>query len=245
MREPGGDLRRQCGLGLFGDRLERRRFVDREIRQHLAVDSDARLGQAVDKHAVGHAERAHRGIEALDPQCAKCPLLALAVAEGVLPGLLHRLLGGADGILAAPAETLGGLVDFLVLGVRGHTAFDASHDWSPSSGKWVTDGRADAARLKQVRERGQAFGRKYFLMLSPSVLNSTRVPRSWRICFLVRLIMPWRLPRWACITLPVAVTLKRFLAPDLVFSLGIWLSCCRNTKTPVKASGRLKCSLER
>jgi hypothetical protein len=24
----------------------------------------------------------------------------------------------------------------------------------------------------------QAFGRKYFLMLSPSVLNSTRVPRS-------------------------------------------------------------------
>src|SRR6267154_149029 len=82
----------------------------------------------------------------------------------------------------------------------------------------------------------QAFGKKYFLMLSPSVLNTTRVPRSWRICFFVRLIMPWRLPRWAAITLPVAVTLKRFLAPDLVFSLGIWLSCCRNTKTPVKAS---------
>src|ERR1700761_8350879 len=44
--------------------------------------------------------------------------------------------------------------------------------------------------------------------------------------------MPWRLPRWACITLPVAVTLKRFLAPDLVFSLGIWLSCCRNGNAP-------------
>jgi hypothetical protein len=41
----------------------------------------------------------------------------------------------------------------------------------------------------------------------------------------------------------VAVTLKRFLAPDLVFSLGIWLSCCRNTKAPVKACARLKCSL--
>ena len=39
--------------------------------------------------------------------------------------------------------------------------------------------------------------KKYFLMLSPSVLNSTAVPRSWRICFLVRLIMPWRLPEWA------------------------------------------------
>src|SRR4051812_34834490 len=57
--------------------------------------------------------------------------------------------------------------------------------------------------------------------------------------------MPWRLPRWACITLPVAVTLKRFLAPDLVFSLGIWLSCCTARNRPVKASGRLKCSLER
>src|SRR5271154_3402189 len=92
----------------------------------------------------------------------------------------------------------------------------------------MTDSRADAAR----RKCDQAFGRKYFLTLSPSVLNSTRVPRSWRICFFVRLIMPWRLPRWACITLPVAVTLKRFLAPDLVFSLGILLSCCRRKKRP-------------
>src|SRR4051812_48201982 len=93
----------------------------------------------------------------------------------------------------------------------------------------------DPLYLEKVTERprgrgpaamgDQAFGKKYFLMLSPSVLNSTRVPRSWRICFFVRLIMPWRLPRWAAITLPVAVTLKRFLAPDLVFSLGIWLSC--------------------
>src|ERR1700677_3419718 len=61
-------------------------------------------------------------------------------------------------------------------------------------------------------------------MLSPSVLNSTLVPRNWRICFLLRLIMPWRLPDWAYITFPVPVTLKRFLAPDLVLILGIWLS---------------------
>jgi hypothetical protein len=26
--------------------------------------------------------------------------------------------------------------------------------------------------------------------------------------------------------------LKRFLAPDLVFSLGIWLSCCRTKDAP-------------
>src|SRR5215831_391093 len=105
--------------------------------------------------------------------------------------------------------------------------------------------RAGADRLWRGSGRDQAFGRKYFLTLSPSVLNSTWVPRSCRICFFVRLIMPWRLPRWAYITLPVAVTLKRFLAPDLVFSLGIWLSCCRGKSAPRGAASRLKCSLER
>src|ERR1700724_4577695 len=141
------NLRRQRRLGLFGDRLERRRLVDGEIRQHLAVDRDAGLGQAVDKHAVGHAERAHRGVEALNPQRTERALLALAVAEGVLPGLLDRGLGGADGVLAAAVKTLGGPVNFLVLGVRGHTAFDARHDGSPSYEKSVTDRRADAAPL--------------------------------------------------------------------------------------------------
>src|SRR5881227_1955292 len=98
--------------------------------------------------------------------------------------------------------------------------------------KKVTERPRGRGPAEAVGERDQAFGKKYFLMLSPSVLNSTRVPRSWRICFLVRLIMPWRLPRWAAITLPVAVTLKRFLAPDLVFSLGIWLSCCHGKTRP-------------
>jgi hypothetical protein len=81
----------------------------------------------------------------------------------------------------------------------------------------------DATRLSGsvIAGRAQAYGKKYLLMLSPSVLNSTRVPRSCRICFLVLLIMPWRFPVWAAITLPVAVTLKRFFAPDLVFNLGI------------------------
>jgi hypothetical protein len=38
--------------------------------------------------------------------------------------------------------------------------------------------RADAARRKSIAVSDQAFGKKYFLTLSPSVLNSTRVPRS-------------------------------------------------------------------
>src|SRR5262249_12120835 len=42
---------------------------------------------------------------------------------------------------------------------------------------------------------------------------------------------------WACMTLPLAVTLKRFLAPDLVFNLGIWLSLMPQHKT-ARAGGR-------
>src|SRR5262249_24130641 len=65
-------------------------------------------------------------------------------------------------------------------------------------------------------------------MLSPSVLNRTVVPRSCRICFLVRLIMPWRLRDCVYSTFPEPVILKRFLAHDLVLILGIWLSFRRH-----------------
>src|ERR1700730_1621418 len=89
---------------------------------------------------------------------------------------------------------------------------------------------------------GQPFGNQYFLILSPSVLNITLVPRCSRICLVVRLIMPWRLPDWANSTLPVPVILKRFLAPDLVLILGIWLSCSGRTnlsRTARSAGGRI------
>src|SRR3978361_2541525 len=77
------------------------------------------------------------------------------------------------------------------------------------------------ATREDGRERPYPLGRKNLMMLSPAALNITRVPRCWRICFLVRLIMPWRLPAIADFTLPLAVILKRFLAPDLDFRLGI------------------------
>src|SRR6516225_7513982 len=85
----------------------------------------------------------------------------------------------------------------------------------------------------------QPYGRKYFLMLSPSVLNSTLVPRCSRICLVLRLIMPWRLPDCWNFTFPLAVILKRFFAPDLVFNLGIWLSSSARRR---KALTGQKCS---
>src|SRR5215469_8886552 len=49
--------------------------------------------------------------------------------------------------------------------------------------------------------------------------------------------MPWRLPDCWYRTFPVPVILKRFFAPDLVFSLGIWLSFER-IGVPSNAHGR-------
>jgi hypothetical protein len=47
------------------------------------------------------------------------------------------------------------------------------------------------------------------------------VPRALRFVFWERLDSPWRLPDALPRTFPVPVKLNRFLALDLVFSLGI------------------------
>src|SRR5207302_1546956 len=70
---------------------------------------------------------ADRGVDALDPQSAEAALLHLAVAVGILPGLLDRLAGDADGVLAAAVIALRLIQNALVLGAGGYTPFDACH----------------------------------------------------------------------------------------------------------------------
>src|SRR6059058_5992609 len=55
----------------------------------------------------------------------------------------------------------------------------------------------------------------------------TSVPRFWRMYLALWLISRWRLPATPCLILPVAVSLKRFLTPLLVLSLGIFVSLLR------------------
>src|SRR5690606_39746729 len=50
-----GGLRRQSALGLFGQGRKTRRVVHGDIRQHLAVQGDAGLQQAVHETAVAQA----------------------------------------------------------------------------------------------------------------------------------------------------------------------------------------------
>src|SRR5215208_516547 len=64
-----------------------------------------------------------------------------------------------------------------------------------------------------------------------SASASTSVPRFWRIYLALWLIRRWRLPATPCLILPVAVSLKRFLTPLLVLSLGIFVSLLRRGRT--------------
>src|SRR5215217_7116952 len=57
-----------------------------------------------------------------------------------------------------------------------------------------------------------------------SASAKTKVPRFWRIYLALWLIRRWRLPATPILILPVAVSLKRFLTPLLVLSLGIFVS---------------------
>src|SRR5579885_1463243 len=126
-RLKAGSVRKR-GAGRIDDRLERCRLAHREIGEHLAVDCDPGLAEAVDKSAIGEAVLAHGGVDALDPEGAERALAVLAVAIGVLVRLFDRLLGDTDRVLAAAVVTLGGLQNLFVLGVGRYAAFDACHD---------------------------------------------------------------------------------------------------------------------
>src|SRR4051794_19671349 len=98
-----------------------------DVGEHLAVERDAGEVQRVDELTVGQPFRADCGVDALDPQSAEAALLHLAVAVGILPGLLDRLAGDSNGVLAAAVIALRLIEDPLVLGAGGYTPFDACH----------------------------------------------------------------------------------------------------------------------
>src|SRR4051812_23135618 len=80
--------RGRLGEGLLhpGDQGPKRiRLARRHVRQHLAVELDARLLHAIHELRIGQIEPelAHAGIDALDPQGAEAALLVATVAIGI------------------------------------------------------------------------------------------------------------------------------------------------------------------
>ena len=90
----------------LGKTSERLRVAHGDVREHLAVDLDAGLLQAVHELAVGHALVPRRGVDAGDPEPAEVALAVAAVAVGVGVGLEQRLLGALVARLGLPAVAL-------------------------------------------------------------------------------------------------------------------------------------------
>src|SRR5476649_1183976 len=84
-----------------------------------------------------------------------------------------------------------------------------------------------------------SYGKKLRLMMRVSGSDTMAMPVAWRRKRLPRFVMPWRLPATPCLILPEAVKRKRFLAPLLVFILGIFVPFQRvSAEAPVPAPHR-------
>src|SRR3546814_19563588 len=76
-------LRRERALCLFRQRGKAGRVVHGDVRQHLAVEGDAGLPQAVHETAVADAVGAGRRVAAGDPQRTEIALLLFSAAVAI------------------------------------------------------------------------------------------------------------------------------------------------------------------
>src|SRR5687767_2289110 len=95
--------------GFLGKTSERLGVADGDVREHLAVELDAGLLEAVHELAVAHALLAGGGVDADDPQPPEVTLLVAAVAVRVRIRLEQGLLGPLVAGVRLPAEALGPL----------------------------------------------------------------------------------------------------------------------------------------
>src|SRR6185436_18354564 len=136
------------GFGLLCDGGKSGGLVHRQIREHLAIDVDTGLLEAIDETAVAQVELAGRRVDALDPQRAEVAFLEPAAAICVLAGLDDGLLRSAEYLATGVVVALRLLENFLVACTRSDAAFDSCHGlvlacvtWC-----WASAGRRGANR---------------------------------------------------------------------------------------------------
>src|SRR5688572_3365966 len=105
--------------------------MHRNVGQDLPVEVDVGELQRMDELAIGQSLGANRRVDALDPQGTEAPLLHLAIAIGVLPGLLDGLAGDTDRVLATAIIALRLIENPLMLGAGRGAALDACHGLYP------------------------------------------------------------------------------------------------------------------
>jgi hypothetical protein len=109
--------------------LEGAVFGGRHLRQHLAVQVNARLFQTGDEFAVGNVGRPARRVDAGDPQRAEIPLAAAPTDVAVTEGLLDRFLGGAVQPALGEKETGSGFQRLGAIGAPLRSSFDSRNGY--------------------------------------------------------------------------------------------------------------------
>src|SRR5690606_11059035 len=198
-RGPGvtRNLCRQSALGLLCQRGKAGGIVHRDISQHLAVQGDTGLQQAVDEAAVADTVGAGSRVDAGDPQRTEVALLLLAADVGVLARLDDRLLGDAIDLAAGVVIALRLVEDLLVTAARLDATLDSCHFLIPQ-------------RYGSMRSRRPASSARTWFVC--------RRLRFRLVAFLVRM---WLRLAWPALYLPEAVLRKRLAAARLVLILGI------------------------
>ena len=120
----------ESSLGLFHQGGEGGLVGDGDLGEHLAVELDAGLLQAVHEAAVVDAVHLAGGADAGDPQTAEIALLQLAAHIGIPQGLHHLLVGDLEVVLFVAPIALRQLNDLFSSLARHHRAFYSSHDLS-------------------------------------------------------------------------------------------------------------------
>src|SRR5579862_621719 len=123
--------RRRSRLRLVGHGRERLRVLDGELRQALAIESDARGFQTVDQLAVRQAVGAGRGVDADDPHAAEVALLAATARVGIRARLVDGLFRRLVQLALVEEKPLRALQQPPALGAANGSSFDSRHG-SPS-----------------------------------------------------------------------------------------------------------------
>src|SRR3989344_6017082 len=114
-------------LRRFRDLPENFRLLDRQFREHFAVQANFFLCELADKPAVGDTLFSGRRV---DPDVPELPEIALALfpaADGVHTGVHHRFHGGAIIGLAVGYKALGALDYLFAPGSFLYSSFDSRH----------------------------------------------------------------------------------------------------------------------
>src|SRR6202050_1491752 len=179
--------------GDLGDTSKRVRVAHRDVSEHLTVELHAGQLEAVHQLRVAHVVKTRRRVDARDPQPAKVTLAVAPVAVGVRVGLQQGLLGAPVVGVRLAAKALGQGKRRAALLACAHRALDAGHLPTPSMR--LTRGTSCSCRIAG-RPSARFFLGDFFSRI-------------------------WLVKAWRARTLPPPVTLKRFLAPECVFILGI------------------------